>query len=688
MLVVLSRQETLCFKNWTVKDFSEVNFISVVNLTHSTTEILDVHLNKPKYIKTRQLSETKSLAETEINANEFRTVLMLILQAPSKQNVLDAIKRLEQRKDIISAEPDYILQPHTTKPNDTLYEKGSQWGLNGMNGINAPQAWAFTTGINSVKVGVIDSGIDAGHPDFQNVNGTGRINIGLSRDFTIASPYTVTTVTDTGGHGTHVTGIIGAVGNNGEGITGVAQNVELISLKIGDSMTHNQFASRLIQAVTHASANGIRILNNSNGLDNFTGSLDNITAFENTLRGYNGLYITSAGNSNRDNDANANCFPSNIKLSNLISVGSIDENGDRRSTSNWGATTVDVFAPGGLILSTYLRGKGNYTANNNYQIQSGTSMAAPHVTGIAALMLSVNSTLTGAQLKATIMNNAEIDKRYTNDAIHGRLCVSGGRVNAYKAVAATVLTTSSATGGISITGFRNGFTLPNNTNLTLPDSFAPVSDIILQTQQTVTAIGSSAFSGCSQLSKITIPAGVMIIGANAFKNCSSVTIYPEANAKSCGWDKNWNSSNRPIVWGNIQIEHRDNYLWKNGTQHHYSCTCGYYYNLQGHIVTGGNSNGGISFSMTNPNATPKQICLLCGGPVDIGFIQYGVLLPIKILSIEQVIAPDGLYYPIESFYIGDILVLNYNDNLKYNELKDSLYCDYHNDEYHNLTQSE
>ena len=163
----------------------------------------------------------------EIDADSFRTILCLKLEAKGKENVLKAISQLEQRDDVLSAEPDSILHIETTDPDDPQFQDGTQWGLNGTAGINAPSAWSYTTGSSTVMVGIIDTGIDADHPDLVD-----RVNVDLSRDFSLAEPYIPTSVTDNNGHGTHVAGIIGATGNNSIGITGVAQNIELVSLRI------------------------------------------------------------------------------------------------------------------------------------------------------------------------------------------------------------------------------------------------------------------------------------------------------------------------------------------------------------------------------------------------------------------------------------------------------------------------
>ena len=239
VIVVLNRQETLNFRSWTVNDFPELNLVSVEDLTASSGEIVNADINRRQFGETSQTISVRALDSTQINADEFRTILRLTLEEPGKENVLGAIEQLEHRRDIVSAEPDFAIYIISSTPDDPFYISGDQWGLNGANGISAPQAWGITTGSNTVMVGVVDTGIQANHPDL-----AGRVNIALSRDFTFPAPHIPTSVEDTNGHGTHVAGIIGAQGNNGIGISGVGQNIQLVSLKI--TATSLAFGSDLV----------------------------------------------------------------------------------------------------------------------------------------------------------------------------------------------------------------------------------------------------------------------------------------------------------------------------------------------------------------------------------------------------------------------------------------------------------
>ena len=390
-------------------DFKEVGVVSVEELTKYSTEAIKAQRKKDseKVSIERKSEEKKSFqidVDTEsdfnrIDENMFNQILKLELKNKGKENILKAIRELEKRDDIICADPDHIDQLDAN-PDDPRI--GDQWALNK---INLPEAWNITTGNSTVLVGVIDSGISSVHEDFEN-----RINISLSKDFIANSP-----LTDTGGHGTHVAGIIGARGNNNTGITGACWDVRLVSLKASDGEVN---VSRRIAAIDYAQEKNIPILNNSSG-GNRAANNSEMTAIQN----YPGLFVCAAGNSGTSNNDN-NHFPSNYSLSNLIAVGASTSSDAKRSTSNFGATKVHLFAPGESILST----SPTAIVSSGYSTASGTSMAAPFVTGAAALMLSVNPSLTTAKLKEYLLNS--VDKV---PALNG-LCVSGGRLNVENAV--------------------------------------------------------------------------------------------------------------------------------------------------------------------------------------------------------------------------------------------------------------
>jgi hypothetical protein len=213
-------------------------------------------------------------------------------------------------------------------------------------------------------------------------------------------------------HGTHVSGIIGGVGNNGLHISGVCWNVNIMTLLIGG--VGGMPVTAIVNATDYAIKNGVSVLNASYGGSGFSqAEQDSISR----ALAKNVLLIAAAGNGGDDTD-DSPVYPACYPLDNIISVLSTDNTDHKGSQSCYGDESVDLGAPGEPIWSTIL--------GNTYAYDSGTSMAAPHVTGVAALALGMCPGLTSSRLKSLIINNVD-DISY----LHG-LCASGGRLNAYK----------------------------------------------------------------------------------------------------------------------------------------------------------------------------------------------------------------------------------------------------------------
>lgn len=335
-----------------------------------------------------------------VDLDRFKQILKLELQYHDKNYVQQAVEEISKLKGVEAVTPNYFGEFCATA-NDTDYSR--QWGLQD---INIESAWDITTGSKAIRVGVIDTGI-APHPDLID-------NLASGWNFVDNNSNT----NDTDGHGTHVAGIIGAVGDNNAGISGVCKNVELVPLKISNVIRPWK-EEYVIEAINYAdelwgTIEQIDLLNFSGG-----GFSDNIN-FYNAINNFRGLFVDSAGNNGNDIDS-APYYPASFVCDNLVTVGAIDSNGKRRESSNYGKNTVDIYAPGESIYSTY--------TSNRYVNMSGTSMAAPHVTGVAALLLSKSPTLTAAELKEAILEGA--------DDI--TISIKGGnqdvkKLNAYKAL--------------------------------------------------------------------------------------------------------------------------------------------------------------------------------------------------------------------------------------------------------------
>ena len=321
-------------------------------------------------------------------------------------------------------------------PNDPLF--GDQWALNntGQNGgkanahIDALKAWAKTQGSSEVVVAVLDTGVDYSHKDLvenmwirptslpQYVDaelGSADDIHGYDANVNAGDPM------DDNGHGTHVAGIIGAEGNNSEGISGINWNVKIMPLKFlgrGGFGSVNDAIESINYAIDRKKHGvNLRVINAS------WGSTQRSKALEDAIRaaGEAGiLFVAAAGNSSTDNDRRAH-YPSNYDLPNMLSVAALDRTDSLASFSNYGAKTVHVAAPGREITSTWL--------GDQYREASGTSMAAPQVAGIAALILANEPTLSMAKLRERIMKSSD-----PIDTLLGKVAV-GGRLNAARALA-------------------------------------------------------------------------------------------------------------------------------------------------------------------------------------------------------------------------------------------------------------
>lgn len=416
VIVILDKSVSGINKQHSLEMFGNLDIISITDLTsvdNSAKEIIDKH--------------------------NFEQILQLHLNQQSKENVLEAIEKLEKIEGIKYAGPNRLLDIEK-EPNDPLYEDSlggdrSQWGLDK---IQAELAWDIETGSSNVRVGVIDTGIgtiidgQAYHPDLIDnlVEGGDFVNM-------IDSTTPGLVKSDMSGHGTHVAGIIGGVGNNNIGISGVNWDVSLVPMQVADSNGKIN-GSACVRAVNYATNTWntnkrISILSMSIGQD------EEWPELEVAIRQYPGLFVCSTGNKTQDNDL-IHHYPSfygsalhTNPLNNMISVGRSDINDERptvNANANWGSKTISLFAPGQNIISTF---PINLSSNwgTGYCMKSGSSMATPMVSGVAALLLSYNQNLTTEEIKTAILDNVDYVP-----ALDG-LCVTNGRLNAYKALKAT-----------------------------------------------------------------------------------------------------------------------------------------------------------------------------------------------------------------------------------------------------------
>lgn len=356
--------------------------------------------------------------------------------------VSDALAKAKNIPEIEYAEPNYIYQ-HFATSNDTYYTNGSLWGMYGdasplkINefGSQAGEAWANGhIGLTTVYVGIIDEGYMYTHEDlaanagknpgdntFDGVDNdkNGYIDDVYGWDFDGNNNTIFDGVGDD--HGTHVAGTIGAVGGNGKGVAGMCWNVKLLDAKfLGRNGGTTANAIKAVDYFTALKLAGVNIVatNNSWGGGGFSQGLQGAIERANAA---DILFIAAAGNSGTDNDVTAS-YPSNYPNSNIIAVAAITSTGDLASFSQYGATTVDLGAPGqGIWSSVPKSSKGKIVSG--YASYSGTSMATPHVTGAAALYAASHPGSSAADIKAAILGST-----VSTASLSGK-CVTGGRLN-------------------------------------------------------------------------------------------------------------------------------------------------------------------------------------------------------------------------------------------------------------------
>jgi subtilisin family serine protease len=366
------------------------------------------------------------------------------------RDVASLINELSSNPDVAYVEPNFIVHAIAI-PNDPRF--GDLWGLQnigqtvgGVTGvpgadISAVPAWEVSTGSSANIVTVVDTGIDYNHPDLAANVWSAPTGFTITLNGSVVPPLTITCAAGTHGfnaitnscdpmddnnHGTHVSGTIGAVGNNGLGVVGVNWRASIMGAKflnsagsgsLANAIKAIEFAIKAKEFFDPGGAANVRVLSNSWAGGGFSQSLlDEI----NRANTFNMLFVAAAGNNGTNNDSTPT-YPATYNAPNVVSVAATNNRDERASFSNFGATTVHLGAPGVNVLSTI--------RNGMYAFFNGTSMAAPHVSGAAALLLS-RCSLNTADLKSTILSNVDLIPSL------GAITITGGRLNVNSAIRA------------------------------------------------------------------------------------------------------------------------------------------------------------------------------------------------------------------------------------------------------------
>jgi subtilisin family serine protease/subtilisin-like proprotein convertase family protein len=361
---------------------------------------------QPQFAAATQLTLTGNETGTP---TQISSGLWKIDLAPTV-TVAEALAAFRLDPRVQFAQPDYKITVQTV-PNDPYFTSNMQWGLNE---IGATTAWNHTTGSSNVIVALIDTGIDYTNPDLAADiwNNPSTAGDGIGNDYHGANFTSLTTTTgnvmDDNGHGTHVAGIIGAVGNNGIGIAGVDWHVQLMALKFLDA-SGSGYTSGAVRAIDYAIAHHANIINASWGGGGFDQALSDAIG---RAQHAGIIFVAAAGNNHANNDTTS-FYPADYSYDNVVTVAASTSSDQPARFTDYGPRSVDLYAPGVGIWSTVL--------HDQYASYSGTSMAAPFVTGALALLKSEHPDWNYHQLIARLQATVHKLPQYGNVAWGGRL---------------------------------------------------------------------------------------------------------------------------------------------------------------------------------------------------------------------------------------------------------------------------
>ncbi len=376
-----------------------------------------------------KFSSAESLESASLTRSELVQGLRPVETKLGAMAVIESSVSLEELKaelnsrslDVEYIEPndiDYTFVDY--EPSDEKYN--AQWGLNDKAGANVEIAWQSQQGDKDLVIAVVDSGIDLKHPDLKRnlwvnkAEKNGKPGVDDDGNGFIDDIHGINAFANDGnpddgnGHGTHCAGVIGAAHNN-VGVAGVMADVQMMAVKIFTDAGRTSVEA-IVRGIEYAIDNEAKIMSNSwGGATKSQGIQDAVEAAEKA----GVLFVAAAGNGNIfgwgiDIDKKP-MYPAAYQFDNIVSVGSIKENGRKSMFSNYGKRNVDLFAAGSDVMSTY---KGQ-----SYKSLSGTSMATPHVTGVAGLVASEYPEASFRELKSKLLNGVRKQSQFSNNSVSG-----------------------------------------------------------------------------------------------------------------------------------------------------------------------------------------------------------------------------------------------------------------------------
>lgn len=394
---------------------------------------------RPDRILIQPTARTTRSAMTQLHATQRGQVLktfegmrrLQVVRVPRGETVESLIAKYRQSGLVEFAEPDYAVRMAAI-PNDPKFLDGTLWGLHntGQSGgtadadIDAPEAWDVLTSASNVIVAVLDTGVRYTHEDLAANMWTSPTDGGHGLNAITGT----NNPNDDQGHGTLVSGILGAVGNNAKGLAGVAWRVQIMACKCLDS-TGNGNDSDVIECIDYARTNGARIITASLDSPSYSQALSNAI---HAVREAGILFVASAGNNSANIDLSPR-YPAAYDIDNIVSVAYTTRTDALGSLSNYGATNVDLAAPGAAMYSTFFASDTSYLGAPSIQ---GSSFAAPYVAGAFALMLTKFPSENYRQLIDRLLDATD-----PIPALTGK-CVTGGRLNLRKALSPPITLTS------------------------------------------------------------------------------------------------------------------------------------------------------------------------------------------------------------------------------------------------------